>query len=139
MPVPTQSARLQQDLARLLERIPPGWVAAIGDVSRHLRAYQPHVVQLLAELGDAGDTEIPWWRVVADGGAIGRHARREVQMARLRAEGVPLSAAGIVQDMTARRVADLSRPPAEIPREGLQPSAAAAPSRSRGMKRHPQT
>lgn len=135
VPTPTADARLRTDLAALLSRVPAGYVAAIGDVSRHLRAYQPHVAQILAELGDADATDAPWWRVVADGGAIGRHARRDKQMSRLRADGVPLSPAGIVQEFADRRVKDLTNPPA-APLAPSHPSGI-KPARSRGMKSHP--
>lgn len=141
MPVPTANARLRSDLIALASRIPRGYVAAIGDVSRHLRAYQPHVAHLLAYLGDAGEADVPWWRVVADGGAIGRHPRRDAQMARLRADGVPLSPAGIVQEFADRRVRDLAQPPTgDLPAAQAVVQAdptAPRPARSRGMKSHP--
>lgn len=138
MAKPSADGRLRADLIGLLQRIPSGYVAAIGDLSRHMRAYQPHIAQLLAELGDAGESETPWWRVVADGGAIGRHPRREAQMTRLRAEGVPLSPAGIVQELADRRVRDLAAPPGRpfatsVPADPNAPK----PARSRGMKSHP--
>ena len=44
--------------------IPRGYVAAIGDASRHLAAYQPHVTQVLAHIDSAGEQQAPWWRVV---------------------------------------------------------------------------
>ena len=135
MPSPSSDQRLRNNLVELLTRIPAGYVAAVGDISRHLRAYQPHVAQLLAELGDAGEADAPWWRVVADGGAIGRHPRRNIQMARLFVDGVPLSPAGIVQEFADRRIRDLANPPSTAIRT-LDPSTAKS-ARSRGMKSHP--
>lgn len=138
MPEPKSNARLRADLVALLARIPRGYVAAIGDVSRHLSAYQPHVTQVLAHIDSTEEQPAPWWRVVADGGAVGRHPRREEQMARLREDGIIVSAAGIVQEMTERRVKDLASPPGAPFGRVEERAGELRPARSRGMKRHPQ-
>jgi alkylated DNA nucleotide flippase Atl1 len=139
MPNPSSSARLRRDLVVLLGRVPRGWVAAIGDVSRHLAAYQPHVAQVLASIGEEaeGEADVPWWRVVADGGAVGRHPRRDVQIKRLKADGLVVSLAGIVQEMAERRIKDLAAPPSEPFAGAAPPSVDARPARSRGFKSHP--
>ena len=53
--------------------------------------------------------------MVAKGGAIGRGPHRDAQFARLVREGVPVSPAGIVQDMarvaiSSRRIETAGRP-----------------------------
>lgn len=137
MPNPTSSARLRHDLIALLERIPRGWVAAIGDVSRHLGTFQPHLVQLLASIGGEGEQDVPWWRVVADGGAIGRHPRREEQISRLKADGLLVSGAGIVQEMAERRINNLAAPPNQAFAGPSATPGEVRPARSRGFKSHP--
>ena len=123
----------------LVSSIPQGYVAAIGDVSLHLGVFHRHVLQALHGLAGEEGSAIPWWRVVADGGAIGRHSHREDQIARLKTDGVPLSPVGIVQEFADRRVKDLSAPPKEpfaFQTSAADPSAS-KPARSRGMKSHP--
>lgn len=137
MLTPTSSARLRKDLIALVERIPRGWVAAIGDVSRHLGAYQPHVVQLLASIGGEGEQDVPWWRVVADGGAVGRHPRRDEQISRLKVDGLLVSGAGIVQEMVDRRIKDLAAPPSQAFAGPSGTPGEVRPVRSRGFKSHP--
>ena len=134
---PTSSARARKDLIALVGRIPCGWVAAIGDVSRQLATNQPHVAQLLAGLGGDGEADVPWWRVVADGGAVGRHPRRDEQIKLLKADGLLVSGAGIVQEMADRRIKDLSAPPSEPFARASDAPDGVRPARSRGMKSHP--
>jgi methylated-DNA-protein-cysteine methyltransferase-like protein len=129
-------ARIKSELVSIVASIPAGYVSTHGAMGRHLAVYSRHVAYILATLDEMERETIPWWRVVADGGAIGRHQRRDDQMARLRQDGVPLSGVGIVQELAERRVSDLSAPPA-APFPRRSDPAAAGPSRSRGMKSHP--
>jgi alkylated DNA nucleotide flippase Atl1 len=128
--------RVKSDVAALVSRIPAGWVATQGDIGRHFSLFPRHVVTVLAALDETESKTVPWWRVVADGGAVGRHPRRDEQMFRLREDGVPLSGVGIVQELAERRVTNLDAPPAAPFARFATPSG--APSRSRGMKSHPQ-
>jgi hypothetical protein len=86
---------------------------------------------------------VPWWRVVADGGAIGRHLRRDEQMRRLRADGIVLSPVGIVQDLQKRWIEDIDAlmdgliKAVEIAAASDAPQA--KPSRSRGMRGAPKS
>lgn len=134
---PPAFTHVKSSIVALVSRIPAGYVATHGDIGRHLALFPRHVVTVLAALDETESRTIPWWRVVADGGAIGRHPRRDEQMARLREDGVPLSGAGIVQELAERRVTNLSAPPAAPFERRADPAGAAAPSRSRGMKSHP--
>ena len=76
--------------------------------------------------------DLPWHRVTADGGAVGRHARREEQIRRLQAEGIAVSQGGFVQDFARIAILDLSVP---MPTPVAQ--TAGPLSRSRGMKDGP--
>ena len=121
-------------LRGLLDKIPGGRVAAISTIADELALAPRAVETMLRRLGAAGETALPWHRIVADGGAIGRHALRDVQIARLKAEGVPVSPAGIVQEFGARRMANFAEGGHAGPTAGAKVEAAApGPSRSRGM------
>jgi methylated-DNA-protein-cysteine methyltransferase-like protein len=118
----------------LAQHIPAGRIATYAQFSLKLKVMVPQVAAVFAALSDVERARIPWWRIVADGGAIGRHPHRDEQMQRLRDEGLLVSPAGIVQDMAAVRVADLSPPRPGTP----APHAAPPPrARSRGMKDKP--
>jgi methylated-DNA-protein-cysteine methyltransferase-like protein len=136
-------SRAERELGEFVVVLQPGYVTTHGDLARRLGVPVGLVSRVLATMAIAdsdgnSDTESepsPWWRVVADGGAIGRGPHRDRQMARLRADGVPLSAAGIVQEFAERRVSDLSAMP-KTPFARVEPDAAVR--RSRGMKSHPE-
>lgn len=85
------------------------------DMNANLRIITPavmprHIATILANLDDEERDRVPWHRVVADGGAIGRHRHRDDQIARLRADGLPVSAAGIVGGMEAAMMTNLPKP-----------------------------
>lgn len=137
MPSSSTSARETSDLLATIQRVPAGYVSTHSDIARHLTADPRRVAHILATLDEQQRQTVPWWRVVADGGAIGRHALREEQMARLRADGVPVSSAGIAQELADRRVKDLDAPPAGPFALRAEGTSTNQPSRSRGMKSHP--
>lgn len=90
--VPYEVAK--QRILAVIRAIPPGRVAAYGEVAR--RAGLPGRARLTARvLGDNDDPDLPWHRVLRAGGRIaspeGSRAWRE-QSARLRAEGVRVEA-----------------------------------------------
>ena len=130
-------ARIKADVIAIVDRIPAGRLATHGAIGRHLAVVPRHVAYVLAMLDDSERETIPWWRVVADGGAIGRHQRRDDQMQRLKREGCAVAPAGIVQDFAARVVADVTAPGAAI--APAPTTADGKPARSRGMKSHPVT
>ena len=136
---PPANARIRRDVMSVVETIPAGRVSTHGDIGRRLAIAPRLVASILSMLGDSERETVPWWRVVADGGAIGRHRWRDAQIARLRAEGIPVAPAGIVRELAERRVRSLgaSKPPAR-PKPAPAPEAAPTPrSRARGMKSHP--
>jgi alkylated DNA nucleotide flippase Atl1 len=130
---PLPADRLTRDVLSLVGGIPGGYVATHQQIATIVKAAPRHVATLLAGLDDDTRARLPWWRVVADGGAIGRHLLRDEQMTRLRADGVVLSPVGIVQDLAARRVPDLTRPPATP----FALPAAGTASRARGSRDKP--
>jgi alkylated DNA nucleotide flippase Atl1 len=128
--------RIKRETLTLVSRIPAGYVSTHGDIGRQLAVQTRHVAHILAELDATERDTTPWWRIVAQGGAIGRHTWRDDQIARLKKDGITLSGAGIVQDMADRRVKDLSNPPA-VPLARPGHTTAGGSGRSRGMKSHP--
>ena len=128
-------ARIKRDVLAVISRVPAGYVVTHKQLADHLKVSPQHIANVAAGLDDRDRTSIPWWRLVADGGAVGRHAHRTEQFQRLTDEGNVLSPVGIVQDLTSRRVPDIARPPAE-PRK-IDP--ATKPSRARGMRDKPQS
>jgi methylated-DNA-protein-cysteine methyltransferase related protein len=133
-------ARITSDVLAIVRQLPLGWVTTHGAIGRHLDVVPRHIAYILTMLDDATRDIVPWHRVVADGGAIGRHLRRDDQIARLRAEGIVVSPVGIVQDMAAIAVVDLAAPPSGVRRRPDSAGVAAPsddkPSRSRGSKTH---
>lgn len=129
----TPYARIKRDCLALAARVPAGYVVTHKQIADQLKVSPQHISNVFAGLDDTDRTNLPWWRIVADGGAIGRHPRRDEQFQRLTAEGNVLSPVGIVQDLAARRVLDLANPPKE-PRKS---EPAFKPSRSRGMLDRP--
>jgi methylated-DNA-protein-cysteine methyltransferase related protein len=127
--------RLKADILALVARLPVGRLATHGALARHLGVAPRHIVQVLAALDAADVARVPWWRVVADGGAIGQHKRRAEQMQRLRDDGVPVAPAGIAQELDARRINDFSKAAVAIVRAPDE-SGGTPVARSRGMKSH---
>lgn len=79
----TPFARLVLDA---VDRIPPGKVMAYGDIAELIDAGGPRAVgTVLARYGN----EVPWHRVLRSDGSCADHHADE-QIARLRAEGVPM-------------------------------------------------
>jgi alkylated DNA nucleotide flippase Atl1 len=124
--------RIKGDTLAIVAKVPVGRVTTHPDLGRFLGVPAHYVVTILGALDDHDRDLIPWWRVVADGGAVGRHAQRDEQIARLKLDGITLSPVGIVQDLADRRVKDLASPPPAIV---VSPYATSTekPSRSRGM------
>lgn len=83
-----------------------------SDIGRHLDVVPRHVAYILANLGTPHDQEVPWHRAVPDGASLKTqkcdslgHSQAEL----LQADGVPISADGMIEDMERRlcQVADL--------------------------------
>jgi len=124
-------------LLAALGTIPSGRVATFDALAADAATTPRHIETLIAGLCSDERQSVPWHRAVAKGGAIGWGPRREEQFARLVREGVPVSPAGIVQDMARLAMADLQGMAARKPRS-LEPAATPPRlGRSRGMKVRP--
>ena len=124
--------RIKRDTLAIVGKVPVGFVTTHGDVGRQIDVLPRHIATILATLDDIERETVSWWRVVADGGAVGRHNRRDDQITRLQADGIVLSPVGIVQDLADRRDKDFAAPPSGIVKPP-DPAPGVKPSRSRGM------
>lgn len=130
-------ARLTGEILSRLLVVPAGRVTTFDALADDAGVAPRFVAQVLAMLSEDERQSLPWHRVVAKGGAIGYGPHRDSQFARLVREGVPVSPAGIVQDMARLVVARFDR----LARcNGVRPEAELAvrpAGRSRGMKDRP--
>ncbi len=125
-------------LLDLLRKIPLGRVASPEILAEESGIPAPLVLTMLSQLSEDERELVPWHRTVAKGGAIGRGPHRDQQFARLVREGVTVSPAGIVQDLSRHMI--LSFRDAILPRDGAGEAAPEGPKsggRSRGMKQRP--
>jgi methylated-DNA-protein-cysteine methyltransferase-like protein len=137
MSAPPAERRIRSEVLKLVRAIPAGSVATV-DVIAAQSGVMPNVaLTLLAHLTDDEREMMPWHRVVAKGGAIGRGPHRDAQFARLVREGVPVSPAGIVQDMARVAVTVLDPQVPGIAKRAEPAAPAGTLSRSRGMKDRP--
>ena len=86
-------AHIKADVLAIIAALPRGKVTSPTVIGVRLGIMPRHIATILANLGDDERDRVPWHRVVADGGAIGRHRHRDDQIARLRADGLPASSA----------------------------------------------
>lgn len=128
-PAPGSRMQGRQALIEILRAIPAGRVATREHVSAQLGIDGRALLHLLEALTEAERAECPWHRVVAAGGAIGRHPRFAEQIERLRADGVAVSPAGIVQDMP-RRLGLVADPAPASPGGGRARGAKSRPTSS---------
>ena len=141
MPIAPADRQTKAALMQALAAIPGGRVATLALLAEFAHAPKAVLVRLLARLSEDERETVPWHRIVESGGAIGWHPHREAQFARLLREGVPVSPAGVVQDMPRYALAAIPAPSSAAP--GAPPAAAgpaASPplSRSRGFKDKPE-
>lgn len=126
---------VRTDLLKLLRKIPLGRVASPESLAGELGVPAPLVVTLMAQLTEDERELVPWHRVVAKGGAIGRGPHRDQQFARLVREGVMASPAGIVQDLDRHMVSSFDD--ASLSKNATPAEAPPKAGRSRGMKDRP--
>lgn len=137
MPPTPADRQLRADLLAALALIPQGRVASVDLIAAKVRAPLPTVLRLLAELTEDERQLVPWHRAVRRGGAIGWGPHREAHFARLLREGIPVSPAGIVQDMPRNALSSFE--PKETPKPAAsQPdSQPSAVPRWRGFRDRP--
>ncbi len=123
------------ELLDLIRKIPTGRVASVECIAAALGRPAALVRTMLAQLSDDERELVPWHRVVAKGGAIGRGPSRDEQFARLVREGVMVSPAGIVQDLARQMISGFEE--ASLPKMAVPSEAPPQGRRSRGMKERP--
>jgi methylated-DNA-protein-cysteine methyltransferase related protein len=135
-------SRSKAELLTLLRKVPLGYVTTAESLALEIGVPVPLVVTMLAQLDEDERDLVPWHRVVAKGGGIGRGLHRDQQFARLVREGVMVSPAGIVQDLARHMLTDLGEASLtaaarEASRADVPPQAPKPGGRSRGMKLRP--
>jgi methylated-DNA-protein-cysteine methyltransferase related protein len=128
---------IKTDVLTIVRGLPPGRITTFDAIGIHLDVQPRHVAYILATLTEFDHEIVPWHRVVAKGGAIGRGPHRDQQFAKLVREGVMVSPAGIVQDMERIAVKKLEPPPSGVTKRPETATPPAPLSRSRGMKDRP--
>lgn len=96
-PSPLTHSVIKSEVLTVVRLVPLGQVTTVDTLARHVNVTMPLIMTVLANLTDDEREAVPWHRVVAKGGAIGRGLRRDEQFARLVREGVLISPAGVVQ------------------------------------------
>ena len=130
---------MAQELLGLIATVPSGRVVGIDLLAQRLGVIPAVVVTLMNGLTEEERDRAPWHRVVAKGGAIGRGPHRDTHFARLVREGVPVSPAGIVQDMARVALTELNVSSRATAMAAVDVTPVHQPlSRSRGMKDRPQ-
>lgn len=129
---------MRERLLAFVSVIPPGRVTT-AEVLAQAIDVPPRLVETLLSRLSAEDRErIPWHRVVAKGGAIGRGKDRERQIALLDRDGVRVSPAGIVQELSRVILIEFDGDAAGPPdRPDSMPQAQTPGGRWRGMKLRP--
>ncbi|WP_045836684.1 MGMT family protein [Hyphomicrobium sp. 99] len=130
--------RPKAELLTLLRKIPLGRVTTAERLASEIGIPAPLAVTMLTQLTEDERELVPWHRVVAKGGGIGRGPHRDQQFARLVREGVMVSPAGIVQDLGRHLLASLDDASLKSAARVDPPPPEGKPAgRSRGMKLRP--
>lgn len=124
------------DLLTLVRAVPTGRVTTFDVLAEKIGEPPAFVQARLASLSEDERDFVPWYRVVAKGGAIGRGPHHDQQFARLVREGVQVLPAGIVHDMPRFLVTFEAAPQERQKRSEAPPEPTPPLSRSRGMKSH---
>lgn len=134
-PVQRPAAPPRARILQAVSNVPAGRVATLDVLAAYCRVPERLVLTVLTNLSEGERETVPWHRVVARGGAIGRGAWGKTQIARLAGEGLAVAPAGIVQDLARFALAELDAPVKPAPQPASSP--AAGWGRSRGMKDRP--
>lgn len=76
MPRSPHFIRIKGQVLELTRAIPPGRVTAFGDIGDYLEVVPRHVAWILATLDDEEYQEVPWHRVVGEGGVVPKRRAR---------------------------------------------------------------
>ena len=105
MPKSAAYARIKADILRIVVTIPEGRVATFGDIGRHLDVMPRHVAYILTMLSDEEKARIPWHRVVAEKGGLGKPKFNGFGISQaelLASDGIEISVAGTVEEFNER-------------------------------------
>lgn len=92
-------ARIKSEVMAVARAVPPGRVTTFAAIAQFLDVSARQVAYLLAMRNDEAREAAPWYRVVGEGGALGRPKRNgfgESQAELLAAEGVDVGPDGHV-------------------------------------------
>ena len=103
-------AHIKADVMAVIASVPRGKVTTFAAIGQCLGVMARHVSTIVSGLDGEEYDAVPWHRVVAEGGAVGRHQRRYEQIARLRADGLVVSPAGIVAGLEHAMLKTIERP-----------------------------
>jgi methylated-DNA-protein-cysteine methyltransferase-like protein len=99
MPGSAAFQRIKSDVLTIAARVPAGRVTTFAEIGRYLDVMPRHVAYLLALPNDPAREAAPWYRVVGEGGALGRPKRDfhgRTQAVLLIEEGLVITATGRV-------------------------------------------
>lgn len=144
-------AHIKSDVLAVIASVPRGKVTTFTAIAQCLGVMQRHVATIVAGLDVQELDGVPWHRVVADGGAVGRHQRRDAQIRLLRADGLAVSPVGFVGGLENAMLTKLTKPrpgvradvseaePEAASGQSVTKSEAGPTSRSRGRFDRPGT
>lgn len=112
MPKSEAFARIHAEVMQVANAIPSGQVTTFAAIGAFLDVVPRQVAFLLARRNDSDREAVPWYRVVADDGALGRpkyDAWGRSQRELLEAEGIVFNGRNQVRDLTSCRFTPTSR------------------------------
>jgi methylated-DNA-protein-cysteine methyltransferase-like protein len=101
MPKSPAFIRIKADVLAIVSAIPEGRFTTFAAIGRHLDVMPRHFAYILASLDDHERRDLPWHRVLAEGGKISKtrlETRGREQLERLRAEGLRFDRSLAVED-----------------------------------------
>jgi methylated-DNA-protein-cysteine methyltransferase related protein len=90
MPKSAAFIQIKQGVLEITSKIPVGHVTTYAAIGEHLNVIARHVAYILATLNIEEKLELPWYRVVAENGAISSgkfNSRHHAQVESLKEEG----------------------------------------------------
>jgi methylated-DNA-protein-cysteine methyltransferase related protein len=114
MPKSPAFIQIKADIIELVTKIPQGRVTTYGAIGEHLNVMARHVAYILATLQPVEQAEIPWYRVVSNGGSISSgklNARHLSQVTLLTQEGISFN---IKNQIKPEQFAELFCAPASL-------------------------
>jgi methylated-DNA-protein-cysteine methyltransferase related protein len=95
-------SRIKSQVLTIVQSIPSGRVSTYRSIGEHLAVMPRHVAYILTMLTEAERAVIPWYRVVAESGAIStpKQSRSTEQCEELAAEGIQFSGARSIANFT---------------------------------------